>query len=100
MRPGTTMAMYWSDAVMLKKMLVAMVVATSEPVDWAQRITELVIFTSSPADSMVPPNTMAERISQMVLSIPRIPVLVSSSLTISLGVVMAISPKMDCMTER
>ena len=94
------MAMYWSDAVILKKMLVAMVVVTSEPVDCAHRITEEVIFTSNPADSMVPPNTMAESMSQMVLSIPRMPVLESSSFTISLGVVMATSPKIDCMTER
>ena len=79
--PGTTIEIYWSDAVILKKIHVATVEATSEPVDFANFITLWVIRISKPADSITPPKTIAVIISQIVSSIPAIPLVVRSSFT-------------------
>ena len=96
--PGTTMEIYWSDAVTLKNRQVLTVVATSEPVVFAKRISPFVILTSIPAASITPPKIMAVSISHIVFSIPAMPPVLRRSLTWASLVITAILPYMLFIT--
>ena len=66
MRPGTTIAMYWSGAAMLIPMQVAMVAATSEPVPRARLRIPPASEASMPLRSMTPPNPSAQKMRATV----------------------------------
>jgi hypothetical protein len=73
------MAIYWSEAVKLKKMQVAAVDATKDPVEWANCIIFSAITFNKPQDSITPPKIIAHKISHIVFSITLIPYAVSRS---------------------
>ena len=85
------MAKYWSDAVMLKKIHVPVVVATSDAVFVANFISALEILLKKPEASITPPKHMAQIISHTVFNIPNIPPVLRSPLIISLSVVILVS---------
>lgn len=92
------MAKYWSEAEMFTMPQVAAVVKINEAVPFAILARAEVIRDKNPVASIDPPKTMAERISQMVFSIPAIPLDESSDEMVSLGVEMVTSYDMLCMT--
>ena len=83
---------------MLKKMQVAAVEAIKEPTRCTLRIMDSAKTLSMPLSSIIPPKTMAQTISQMVLSIPAIPRVTRSSFTSAFSVTMLISPNNAIMT--
>src|SRR5690606_40328601 len=92
MRPGMTMARYWSEVVRLKNTQVAAVEAISEPNECTFLMISVAITFSIPLLSMIPPNAMAATINHIVFSMPAMPPVTSNSFTISLGVTMPTGP--------
>ena len=92
------MLKYWSEAVILKNTQVPAVVAIKLPVLSAYLMIGSATLLSSPVASIAPPNTIAQIISQIVLSIPAIPLVESKLFIISFSVVMEISDPIALIT--
>src|SRR5690606_9396884 len=95
--PGTTIDKYWSDAVTLINTQLPAVVATSAPFDFAFLTNGLVMRFNKPTDSITPPKANAQRISQIVFSLPAIPRELSKLVAISLSVVTDTDPPIAFM---
>src|SRR6218665_3114397 len=93
------MAMDWSAMVKLKKMQVAAVEATKEPVLFARAMMWSAMTFNNPDDSMTPPKIIAHKISDIVFIIPNMPVVVSKSAIIGLEEVMGIVAEMAFMSS-
>ena len=78
MRPGSTTAMYWSEASTLVPKAAPTSVATRAPPERAAAINGPISRSRTPARSMKPPNASATRISQTVASMLAMPPRVSS----------------------
>src|SRR5262249_15177615 len=72
-RPGSTIAMYWSAVMTLVASTAATRDVTSAPTDFATRITGSMSSSRMPAFSTTPPNASAAMISQMVFSMLSMP---------------------------
>src|SRR5262245_25813335 len=72
-RPGNTMAMYWSAVMMLVASTAATRDVTSVPTDFAARITGSISRSRTPAFSTTPPNARAAMVSQMVFNMLSMP---------------------------
>ena len=80
-RPGSTTAIYWSEASTFVPMQAATRVATRAPAERAAAITGPIRRSSTPAFSMNPPKASATRMSQTVPSMLAMPPRESSSST-------------------
>ena len=78
-RPGSTIAMYWSDAITFIPNAVASVAAMRLPVPVTAPRMAAAIRCSMPVVSITPPNIIAERISQTVVNMLDMPPRDSSS---------------------
>ena len=81
----------------MKKIQVNTVEATSEVVPLTNQRMLLEIRIRNCPDSIMPPKTMAERMSQMVLSMPAMPRVASSLVTMGLEVGISTGPNMAFM---
>ena len=72
-RPGSTIAIYWSAAKILTPMHVKAVTNMSEPVVCAIPINPITSLFKSPSFSMIDPKVIAHITSHMVSIIPAIP---------------------------
>ena len=87
-----TMDMNWSPVVRLRKRPVLAVVAT-RPKRWrAKRMMTRVMLSIMPLATITAPKHMAQRMSQIVLSMPDIPPVEIRSLSAGLPVSMAVEP--------
>ena len=77
-RPGSTTAIYWSEASTLVAKAAPTSVATRAPIERAAAITGPISRSSTPAFSTMPPKASATRISQTVPSMLSMPPRVSS----------------------
>ena len=77
-RPGSTTAMYWSEASTLVPKAAPTSVVTSAPPERAAAISGPISRSRTPARSMKPPKASATRISQTVPSMLAMPPRVSS----------------------
>ena len=93
------MARYWSEAVRFNVMQLARVAPTKDPDFLTADKILLVIVLSIPVASIVPPNTMALRMSQSVFNIPFIPPLENNELMSSFEVSIEKPPKLIFMTN-
>ena len=87
----------WSEAMMLNARQVPTVLPTRPKVDCTPLKMACVMRSSICVACMVAPKTMAHRMSQMVFSIPAIPLEESNALAMSLEVEMALSNAVDWM---
>lgn len=78
--------MYWSLVTMFRSIPVQTVDATRPNVLRMKRMTTEVMLWSIPLATITPPKHMAQRMSQMVLSIPAIPPVDTRSLRVALPV--------------
>src|SRR4051812_37935654 len=79
MRAGSTIAMYWSPAIMLNPIEVSMTVAIVAPADVTRLITGAINLALNPAKSITAPNDMAPRINQTVSNMLLMPPPVKSA---------------------
>ena len=70
--PGTTNAKYWSEVVTLSAKQLSTVLANNPNTDENKFNKKEVILSNAPMASITPPKAIAQIISQIVLSIPRI----------------------------
>ena len=85
--------MNWSPVVILRKMPVPTVDDTRLMRLWMKRMTTFVMLSIIRLATIAAPKHMAQRMSQMVLSMPAMPLVEISSLSEALPVSTAVAPK-------
>ena len=88
--PGMMIDIYWSESVRLLIIQVPTVLPTKEVRDLMTFVIASVIAPIYPPASIIPPNAHTHIINHTVLSIPAIPLVLASSVSIGLSVVTSI----------
>ena len=88
--PGMIIDIYWSESVRLLIMQVPSVLPTRVVRDLITLVITSVIAPIYPPASIIPPNAQTHIISHTVLSIPAIPLVLASSVSIGLSVTTSI----------